>query len=71
MNIWPMSFVHFLQGFYAVYRVVFELLTEEDIEFMEDKESPQEIPGFGQSDSPYETVFITNFYDMISNQKVV
>nr|XP_022313073.1 dnaJ homolog subfamily C member 21-like [Crassostrea virginica]XP_022313074.1 dnaJ homolog subfamily C member 21-like [Crassostrea virginica] len=54
------------QGFYAVYRVVFELLTEEDIEFMEDKESPQEIPGFGRSDSPYETI-VKPFYDYWEN----
>lgn len=51
--IWPV-----FQGFYAVYKVVFELLAEEDYEFLDDKESDQEIPGFGRSDSPYETVLI-------------
>lgn len=41
-----------------MYKVVFELLAEEDYEFLDDKESDQEIPGFGRSDSPYETVLI-------------
>lgn len=41
-----------------MYRVVFELLAEEDYEFLEDKDSDPEIPGFGRSDSPYETVRI-------------
>lgn len=54
------------QGFYAVYRVVFELLAEEDYEFLEDKDSDQEIPGFGRSDSPYETV-VKPFYDYWEN----
>jgi hypothetical protein len=57
-----------LQGFYAVYRVVFDLLAEEDYEFIEDKGDKQEIPGFGKSDSPYDTVqfsccfFINRYY---------
>lgn len=50
------------QGFYAVYKVVFELLAEEDYEFLDDKESDQEIPRFGRSDSPYETVLIVITY---------
>lgn len=55
---WHTFIWHVFQGFYAVYRVVFELLAEEDYEFLEDKDSNQEIPGFGRSDSPYETVRI-------------
>ncbi|XP_062575627.1 dnaJ homolog subfamily C member 21-like [Saccostrea cucullata] len=54
------------KGFYAVYRVVFDLLAEEDYEFMDDKESDQEIPGFGKSDSPYDTV-VKPFYDYWEN----
>lgn len=54
------------QGFYAVYKVVFELLAEEDYEFLDDKESDQEIPRFGRSDSPYETV-VKPFYDYWEN----
>lgn len=50
------------QGFYAVYKVVFELLAEEDYEFLDDKETDQEIPRFGRSDSPYETVLIVITY---------
>ncbi|XP_048759985.2 dnaJ homolog subfamily C member 21-like isoform X2 [Ostrea edulis] len=54
------------EGFYAVYRVVFELLAEEDYEFIEDRENSQEIPGFGKSDSPYDTV-VKPFYDYWEN----
>lgn len=54
------------QGFYAVYKVVFELLAEEDYEFLEDKDSDQEIPGFGKSDSPYDAV-VKPFYDYWEN----
>ncbi|XP_030745114.1 dnaJ homolog subfamily C member 21 [Sitophilus oryzae] len=49
-------------GFFAVYRQVFEQIAKEDIEFMDDKEDFVEIPGFGKSDSDYETV-VKPFYD--------
>ncbi|XP_032664730.1 dnaJ homolog subfamily C member 21-like [Odontomachus brunneus] len=48
-------------GFYAVYRTVFEKLVEEDAEFAKDDESEEEIPGFGDSQSSYEEV-VHNFY---------
>lgn len=48
-------------GFYAVYRIVFEKLIEEDAEFVRDDESEEEIPGFGDSQSSYEDV-VHNFY---------
>ena len=47
-----------LQGFYAVYRQVFEQLAAEDYEFMEDKDSDWQMPGFGDSQSSYEEVII-------------
>lgn len=49
------------KGFYTVYRNVFEQLAAEDYEFAKDDESNKEIPGFGDSQSPYEDV-VGNFY---------
>ena len=43
-----------LQGFYAVYRGVFETITEQDHEFVDDEDF--EDPGFGDSQSSYEQV---------------
>ncbi|EFN88398.1 dnaJ homolog subfamily C member 21 [Harpegnathos saltator] len=48
-------------GFYTVYRKVFEKLVEEDAEFTRDSESEEEMPGFGNSQSSYEEV-VHNFY---------
>ncbi|KAF7272050.1 hypothetical protein GWI33_015136 [Rhynchophorus ferrugineus] len=48
-------------GFYTVYRKVFDQVAKEDIEFM-DKEEFTEIPGFGKSDSDYDEV-VKHFYD--------
>ncbi|ENN72807.1 hypothetical protein HUJ04_013378 [Dendroctonus ponderosae] len=49
------------QGFYTIYRTVFEAIAKEDLEFMDDKEEFSEIPGFGCADSDYEAVKL--FYD--------
>ncbi|XP_066254806.1 dnaJ homolog subfamily C member 21 [Euwallacea similis] len=49
------------QGFYSVYRSVFEQITHEDQEFIEDKEKLSEVPSFGQSNTDYEAV--KAFYD--------
>ncbi|XP_011863164.1 PREDICTED: dnaJ homolog subfamily C member 21 [Vollenhovia emeryi] len=48
-------------GFYAVYRKVFEQLAAEDAEFARDGESDEEVPGFGASQSPYEDA-VGDFY---------
>lgn len=48
-------------GFYSVYRKVFEQIAEEDIKYMEEKEEFDEIPSFGRSDSDSATV--KAFYD--------
>lgn len=42
------------QGFYSVYRQVFEVLANEEYEFATDTEV--KYPGFGDSGSDYETV---------------
>nr|CAH7717867.1 unnamed protein product [Callosobruchus chinensis] len=47
-------------GFYAVYRKVFDQIIKEDMEFMEDKEEFCEIPSFGNSTTDYEKV--SEFY---------
>nr|CAI5851434.1 unnamed protein product [Callosobruchus analis] len=47
-------------GFYAVYRKVFDQITKEDMEFMEDKEEFCEIPSFGNSTTDYDKV--SEFY---------
>lgn len=43
-------------GFYAVYREVFNKLAAEDSEFMTDEDSDFDIPSFGDSKSSYEDV---------------
>ena len=43
-------------GFYAVYRNVFEKLAAEDAEFAKEGDSDVEVPGFGDSTSCYEDV---------------
>lgn len=49
-------------GFYSVYRGVFEKIAKEDLEFMENKEEYCGIPTFGNSQSDYEEV-VKPFYD--------
>lgn len=51
------------KGFYTVYRNVFEQLAAEDAEFAKDGKSDEEevVPGFGDSQSPYEDV-VHDFY---------
>jgi len=49
------------KGFFTVYRNVFEQLAEEDAEFTKDSESNEEIPSFGDSQSPYENM-VGDFY---------
>ncbi|XP_074641526.1 dnaJ homolog subfamily C member 21-like [Tubulanus polymorphus] len=48
-------------GFYTVYRTVFEALAAEDAEFMEQDDSDYNMPGFGDSKSDYEEV-VHDFY---------
>lgn len=43
-------------GFYTVYRNVFEKIAKEDMDFMEDKEEFCDIPSFGNSQTDYEKV---------------
>lgn len=43
-------------GFYAVYKDVFEKLAAEDIDFMDNDDEIEAIPGFGNVDSDYEKV---------------
>lgn len=52
-------------GFYTVYRTVFEKITKEDIEFMDGKKEFYEIPSFGNSQTDYEKV--AEFYIFWSN----
>ncbi|XP_015115418.1 dnaJ homolog subfamily C member 21 [Diachasma alloeum] len=44
------------KGFYTVYRRVFETLAAEDEEFAREGESDEEIPSFGDANSPYDAV---------------
>ena len=57
-----------LQGFYTVYRVVFDLLKDEDAVYLDGK-SDVKIPGFGDSKSSYEEVRHTScrasFYSVL------
>lgn len=48
-------------GFYTVYRTVFEQIAKEDLEFMDETEELSEIPEFGKSETDYEEV--KAFYD--------
>lgn len=48
-------------GFYAVYEKVFKTIAEQDYVFMDDKESDQDFPVFGNSTSDYEEV-VQHFY---------
>lgn len=43
-------------GFYAVYKDVFEKLAAEDIDFMDNDDEIEAIPGFGEVNSDYEKV---------------
>ncbi|XP_055956263.1 dnaJ homolog subfamily C member 21 [Patella vulgata] len=54
------------KGFYAVYRKVFKTIFEEDVPFMEDKDSDFEYPDFGNSKSSYEED-VRPFYDFWSS----
>ena len=49
------------QGFYTVYRNVFEKLAAEDADFSKEGDSDVEVPSFGDSKSSYEDV-VHNFY---------
>ena len=49
------------EGFYAVYREVFNTLAAEDAEFMGGSDEEEDIPLFGKSDDDYETV-VCPFY---------
>lgn len=49
------------EGFYTVYRNVFEKLATEDIEYMDDPEEYETIPNFGKSSS--NTEFMLKFYN--------
>lgn len=44
------------QGFYKVYCKVFERIAEEDYAFLDDVDSDNELPGFGDSLSEYDDV---------------
>ena len=44
------------QGFYTVYRKVFETIAAEDIEYRDDADGDEKLPGFGDSTSSYEEV---------------
>ncbi|KAH0956682.1 hypothetical protein HN011_007281 [Eciton burchellii] len=48
-------------GFYTIYRKIFEKLASEDAEFTKGGDSNEEIPNFGNSQSSYEDV-VHNFY---------
>ena len=47
---------HYFQGFYTVYKDVFENLAQEDYVFMPDMTEDDEFPTFGNSQSDYEEV---------------
>ncbi|XP_046854117.1 dnaJ homolog subfamily C member 21-like [Xenia sp. Carnegie-2017] len=49
------------KGFYAVYSFVFSTIVEEDMKFGDDLSTLNEIPGFGNSNTPFEEV--KSFYD--------
>ncbi|XP_033208311.1 dnaJ homolog subfamily C member 21 [Belonocnema kinseyi] len=49
------------QGFYTIYRTVFEKLAAEDADFSKEGDSDVEVPGFGDSKSSYEDV-VHDFY---------
>jgi len=53
-----------MQGFYAVYRGVFETIAEQDHEYVDDEDF--QCPGFGDSLSSYEEVclrqLLTNMF---------
>lgn len=53
-------------GFYTVYRNIFETIAKEDLEFMEDKDEFCSIPAFGNSQSDYDDV-VKPFYDYWMN----
>ncbi|XP_044744563.1 dnaJ homolog subfamily C member 21 [Coccinella septempunctata] len=48
-------------GFYTVYRKVFDQIAKEDMDYFENKEDFVNIPSFGSSDSDYDTV-VNPFY---------
>ncbi|XP_076462361.1 dnaJ homolog subfamily C member 21-like [Babylonia areolata] len=50
------------KGFYTVYREVFKTVSAEDYEFMDDKDSDNSFPEFGDSKSDYDEV-VKPFYD--------
>lgn len=54
------------EGFYSVYRSVFEKIAKEDMDHMENKEEFCNIPEFGNSQSDYEHV-VKLFYDYWMN----
>jgi len=56
--IFSYSFLFSPQGFYTVYRNLFESIVKEEMEHrrMEDEEEEEEFPPFGDSQSDYDTV---------------
>ena len=57
IEVYKVIYFHlFFQGFYSVYRKVFETIAEEDYKFMDDVDDDFEIPSFGSSDSNYQEV---------------
>lgn len=54
------------EGFYSVYRNVFEKIAKEDIEYIENKDEFISIPTFGNSQSDYKEV-VKPFYDYWMN----
>ncbi|KAL3841985.1 hypothetical protein ACJMK2_020061 [Sinanodonta woodiana] len=49
-------------GFYTVYRKVFHTIAEQDYTFMDDRDSGDELPDFGNSTDSYEEI-VKPFYD--------
>ena len=53
------SIAPILQGFYTVYRNVFEKISDEDSVFLDSKVSECELPNFGDSLSKFDEVSLT------------
>ncbi len=67
MNPHMIYFFYDPQGFYSVYRGVFESLAEEDYVFMPDRKKEDTFPNFGDSKSDYEEVRTISFSMFLSN----
>lgn len=58
------------EGFYSVYRKVFEKLAAEDIEYMDDPEDFEKIPQFGDLSSSFDDVVIFyGYWESYSTKK--